>query len=233
MPLTPADALTAAISSLVGDYDIVGLLSQLSEDCAEVMGASAAGIMLAAGGRPLELMAASSHRAADIDLYEIQAGEGPCIEAARTGQVVVARSAEEITARWPKFGPQAATAGFLSAMACPLRWHEDVIGAINVFLPTARALSEDEQRVAQAFADVATIAIIHAGLPSADDLARSTRRALAARAVIEQAKGVIAAQTGLDMAASFDHLRALAAERGQLLETLAQELVDATARPST
>ncbi|HEY2007193.1 MAG TPA: ANTAR domain-containing protein, partial [Solirubrobacteraceae bacterium] len=70
------------------------------------------------------------------------------------------------------------------------------------------------------------------GLPSADELARSTRRALAARAVIEQAKGVIAAQTGLDMAASFDYMRALAAERGQLLETLAQDLVDATARPS-
>ena len=83
----------------------------------------------------------------------------------------------------------------------------------------------------QAFADVAAIAIIHAGLPPIRDLARITRRALAARTVVEQAKGVIATQTGFDMAASFDHLRALANQRGQPLETFARELVDSTTRP--
>lgn len=233
MALTPANALTAAISSLVQDYDIVGTLSQLCNDCADVLDAAATGIMLADGNRPLEMMAASSHRAEDIDLYEIQAGEGPCIEAARTGTTVIASSVGEIIARWPTFGPQAAAAGFNAAVACPLRWHQDVIGAINVFLPVARGLSDDEQRMVQAFADVATIAIIHAGLPSGGYLARSTRRALAARAVIEQAKGVIAAETGVDMAAAFDHLRAIAQERGQLLETIAQGLVDSTARPSS
>jgi GAF domain-containing protein len=232
MALTAASALAAAVASLVRDYDMVGTLSQLCRDCTEVTGAAAAGIMLADGGGPLEMMAASSHRAADIDLYEIQSGQGPCIEAARTGNMVIVGSAAEIIARWPAFGPRAVAAGVLAAAACPLRWHEDVIGAINVFLPGARVLSGDEQRVVQAFADVAAIAIIHAGLPPAGDLARITRRALAARTVIEQAKGVIAAQTGFDMAASFDHLRALADEHGQLLEAFAQDLVNATARPA-
>jgi GAF domain-containing protein len=122
--------------------------------------------------------------------------------------------------------------GFLAAAACPLRWRGDVIGAINVFLPRARALSDDEQRVVQAFADVAAIAIIHAGLPPVQDLARITRRALAARTVVEQAKGVIADQTGLDMAAAFDRLRALADQRGQPLEAIAQDLVNSTTRPA-
>jgi transcriptional regulator with GAF, ATPase, and Fis domain len=232
MALTAANALAAAVSSLVRDYDMVGTLSQLCDDCAEVMGATAAGIMLTDGSGPLEMMAASNHKAADIDLYEIQAGEGPCIEAARTGKMVVACSADEIIERWPAFGPEAVAAGFLAAVACPLRWHEDVVGAINVFLPKARGMDGDEQRVVQAFADVATIAIIHAGLPPTGDLARSTRRALAARTVIEQAKGVIAAQTGFDMATCFDRLRALADARGQLLETVAQDVVDATTRLS-
>ena len=84
----------------------------------------------------------------------------------------------------------------------------------------------------QAFADVAAIAIIHAGLPPTDDLAQVTRRALATRAIIEQAKGVIAVRTGLDMAASFDHLRALAVGRGQLLEAYAADLVNSTASPA-
>jgi GAF domain-containing protein len=229
--LTAANALAAAAASLVRDHDMVGTLSQLCDDCADVLGATAVGIMLSDGDRPLEMMAASNHRATEIELYEIQADQGPCIEAARTGATVVADSADEIIARWPAFGSRAVAAGFLAAAACPLRWHGDVIGAINVFLPKARALSDDEQRVMQAFADVAAIAIIHAGLPPVEDLARITRRALAARTVIEQAKGVIAAQTGLDMAASFDHLRALAHQRGQPLEKFARELVDSTTRP--
>lgn len=232
MELTPANALAAAIAALVRDYDLVGTLSQLCDDCVEVLGAAAAGIMLTDGSGPLEMMAASSHRALEIDLYEIQSYEGPCIEAARSATIVIAGSPEEIIARWPSFGPRAVAAGFLAAVACPLRWHGDAIGAFIVFLPKVHDTGDDELRVAQAFADVATIAIIHAGLPSADALARVTRRALAARNVIEQAKGVISAETGHDMAASFDHLRALAAASGQLLETVAQDLVDATARPS-
>jgi AmiR/NasT family two-component response regulator len=86
--------------------------------------------------------------------------------------------------------------------------------------------------VVQAFADVAAIAIIHADLPPVQDLARITRRALDARTVLEQAKGVIADQTGLDMAASFDHLRALADQRGQPLETVVRDLVSSTTRPA-
>ena len=226
-----ASALAAAIASLVRDYDMVGTLSQLCADCAEVVGASAAGIMLADGGGPLEMMAASSHAAADIDLYEIQAGEGPCIEAFRTGRPVASTSAGEIVARWPAFGPRAVAAGFLSALACPLRWHGDIIGALNVFFPVPAGPGDEQRRVAAAFADVATIAIIQAGLPAAPDLALVAHRALAARAVIEQAKGVIAAQTGLDMAASFDHLRALARAEDVMLETLAKDVVERAARP--
>ena len=230
--LTAANALAAAAASLVRDHDMVGTLSQLCDDCADVMGATAVGIMLSDGDRPLEMMAASNHRATEIELYEIQADQGPCVEAARTGATVVADSADEIIARWPAFGSRAVAAGFLGAAACPLRWRGDVIGAINVFLPRAIVLSDDEERVVQALADVAAIAIIHAGLPPVQDLARITRRALAARTVVEQAKGVIADQTGLDMAASFDRLRALADQRGQPLEAIAQEFVNSTTRPA-
>jgi GAF domain-containing protein len=227
-----ANALAAAIASVIRDHDMIGTLSQLCDDCSDVMGATAVGIMLSDGNAPLEMMAASNHRATDIELYEIQADQGPCIEAARTGASVNVGSADGIIARWPEFGPRAVAAGFLGAAACPLRWRGDVIGAINVFLPRARALSDDEQRVVQAFADVAAIAIIHADLPPVQDLARITRRALDARTVLEQAKGVIADQTGLDMAASFDHLRALADQRGQPLETVVRDLVSSTTRPA-
>ena len=109
--LTAANALAAAAASLVRDHDMVGTLSQLCDDCADVMGATAVGIMLRDGDRPLEMMAASNHRATEIELYEIQADQGPCVEAARTGATVVADSADEIIARWPAFGSRAVAAG--------------------------------------------------------------------------------------------------------------------------
>ena len=83
--LTAANALAAAVASHVRDHDMIGTLSQLCDDCSDVMGATAVGIMLSDGNAPLEMMAASNHRATDIELYEIQADQGPCVEAARTG----------------------------------------------------------------------------------------------------------------------------------------------------
>ena len=92
--LTAANALAAATASLIRDHDMIGTLSQLCDDCSDVMGAAAVGIMLSDGDAPLEMMAASNHRATDIELYEIQADQGPCIEAARTGATVNVGSAD-------------------------------------------------------------------------------------------------------------------------------------------
>jgi len=92
----------------------------------------------------------------------------------------VAGSAREMVARWPAFWALVVAAGFAGALACPLRWHGDVIGAINVFFGGPAAPDEEQQRVVTAFADVATIAIIHAGLPPVADLALVAHRALAA-----------------------------------------------------
>ena len=232
MVTTAAGALAAATASLVRDYDMVGTLSQLCADCAEVTGASAAGVMLADGDGPLEMMAASSHAAGDIELYEIESGEGPGAEAFATGRSVTAASAGQITARWPVFGARAASVGLQSVQACPLTWRGGVIGALNVFRQVPGGLDAEQQRIVQAFADVATIAIIHAGLPPVRDLAAAAKHALQARAVIEQAKGVIAAQDGIGMAESFDYLRHMALRSGQLLETVALEIVMAAARPA-
>ena len=78
----------------------------------------------------------------------------------------------------------------------------------------------------QAFADIATIAVIHVTGPRERDLASLAHVALAARAVIEQAKGVIAAQAGLGMAAAFDRLRASADGSGVPLAAFARQTID-------
>jgi hypothetical protein len=51
------------------------------------------------------VLAATSHRVADLEVYHVQADEGPCIDTIRTGVVVEEAGAERIVARWPVTGP--------------------------------------------------------------------------------------------------------------------------------
>ncbi len=226
----PAAALAAAAAALVGEPDLIGTLTRLCADCAEVSGAAASGIMLSAGSGQLEVLAASSHKAEELDLYEIQAGQGPCIDAFRSGAGVACGSPDGIAARWPGFAAKAAAAGFQAVQACPMRWRAAPIGAINVFFARPGALTGDQRQVVQAFADIATIAVIHVSGPRERDLAGLAHVALAGRAVIEQAKGVIAAQAGLDMAAAFDLLRATADGSGVPLAAVARRTIDDASR---
>jgi hypothetical protein len=61
--------------------------------------------------------------------------------------------------------------------------------------------THDQAALLQGFADVATIAIVHAGRVSNSQVVERTREALASRHVVEQAKGVLAYQHALDMEA--------------------------------
>jgi GAF domain-containing protein len=228
----PAAALAAAAAALVTDHDMIGTLTRLCVDCAEVSGAAAAGIMLSAESGQLEVMTASSHRAEELDIYEIQAGQGPCIDAFNSGAAVGCASPAGIAARWPGFAVKAAAAGFQAVQACPMRWRASSIGAINVFFASPGTLTAGQRQVVQAFADIATIAVIHIAGPQQRDLAGLTHIALAARAVIEQAKGVISAQTGMDMAAAFERLRVVADDTGAPLEVLARQTIDTASHPA-
>ena len=227
----PAAALAAAAAALVAEPDLIGTLTRLCVDCTEVSGAAASGIMLSAESGQLEVLAASSHKAEELDLYEIQAGQGPCIDAFRSGASVACGSPDGITARWPGFTAKAAAAGFQAVQACPMRWRASPIGAINVFFASPGVLTGEQRQVVQAFADIATIAVIHVTGPRERDLASLAHVALAARAVIEQAKGVIAAQAGLGMAAAFDRLRASADGSGVPLAAFARQTIDNASCP--
>lgn len=118
----------------------------------------------------------------------------------------------------------------MAVQACPMRSRTSCIGAINVFFDGPGARTDEQCRVVQAFADIATIAVIHVSGSRERDLAGLTHAALAARAVIEQAKGVIAARTGVNMAAAFERLRTSADDRGMPLEAFARRTVDAASR---
>ena len=127
--------------TLVEDFDVVEFLHSLSADSVEILGAEAAGVMLADPRGELRLLASSEERMRILELFEIQGAEGPCLDAFGSGRTVQATAAEG-SSRWPLFAPRASAAGFCVMCAVPLQVRKSVIGALNLFRGTNELFSD-------------------------------------------------------------------------------------------
>ena len=215
--------------NLVDDFDIVDLLTTLSDRCVEVLDIAAAGIMLVAPDGELRVMTSSSEVMRVVELFELQSEQGPCLDCYRTGQPVVNHDLAAADTRWPGFAVVALEAGFRSADAVPLRLRSQTIGALNLFRTEPGALNDSDVVVAQALADVATIALLqHRTAVAAEIVKDQLTAALDSRILIEQAKGIIAERHHVDMERAFARLRAHARNHNRRLSDIAREVVHGT-----
>jgi GAF domain-containing protein len=222
-----AKALVELADTLVADFDVVELLTRLTSRCVDVLDVGAAGIMLAAPDGALRVVASSSEVMRVLELFELQAQEGPCLDCYRTGQPVV--NYDLADGRWPHFTAEALAVGFQSVHALPMRLRGTVIGALNLFHATTGAMRPADVTAAQALADMATIAILqHRAASEAQILNQQLNFALNSRIVIEQAKGMVAERKGLDMSDSFAMLRSYARNHNRRLADVAAEIISGT-----
>ncbi len=212
--------------SLVADFDIIDLLTILADRCLELVDADAAGILLVDNDGNLRVMAASSEQARLLELFQLQNEEGPCLEAYSSGQPVINTELREALERWPRFTPYAVGAGFESAYALPLRLRGTVIGALNLFRCTTGPMLHADVQLAQALADIASIAILQAQA-SRDAQRRDDQlqHALDSRIIIEQAKGVLAERAHIDMDTAFNRIRTHARNTNTQLTTIATQVI--------
>lgn len=218
--------------TLVDDFDVVDLLTSLAARCVEVFDVDAAGLMLAAPAGSLRVVASSSPAMRVLEVFEVQAEEGPCPDSYRSGRPVVAADLSASTDRWPTFAPEALAAGFRSVIALPLRLRGTTIGVLNLFRHAHGELGDDDLAAAQAFADIATIGLMNRR--AADDAAvvnRQLGEALDSRVVIEQAKGMVAERTGASMEDAFGRLRGHARSHNRRLTEIAADIVDGVLSP--
>ncbi|HEX6424368.1 MAG TPA: GAF and ANTAR domain-containing protein, partial [Acidimicrobiales bacterium] len=213
-----ARTLVELADTLVADFDVVDLLTVLTDGCVDVLDVGAAGIMLAAPDGDLRVMASSSEAMRVLELFELQSQEGPCLDCYRTGAPVVNQDLATVDGRWPRFAAEALAGGFRSVHALPLRLRGTVIGALNLFHIDPGEMRPADVAAAQAMADVATIAILqHRAVLEAQVLNDQLNDALNSRIVIEQAKGMVAERAGVDMERAFARLRGHARNHNLLL----------------
>lgn len=226
--------LVELADTLVDDFDLVDLLTHLSDRCVEVLDVSAAGLMLVSAGGDLQVMASSSAAMRMLELFEEQSEEGPCQDCYRSGEPVINRTLADANDRWPRFAPLATDAGFRSVHAVPMHLRDLTIGALNLFRATVGPLSQDDLDVAQAFADVATIGILqHRAAQEAQVINEQLQHALNSRIVIEQAKGIVGESLGLDMEQAFVRLRHHARDHNLRLSDVAAGVIARTVAPAS
>ena len=227
-------SLVELADNLVDDYDIVDVLSLLSDRCVHALGVTAAGVMLAAPSGTLQVIASSSDAMRTLELFQLQADQGPCLEAYHSGVQVVNLDLAAAGSRWPRFAARAAAEGFRSAHSFPMRLRGRRLGALNLLRGDPGALDEAGIAAAQALADIATIAIIqHQVVVDAQTLNSQLSTALNSRVVIEQAKGMIAQATESDLDQAFRRLRDHARNHNLRLADLASSIAEGTVSPGT
>lgn len=208
-----ARALIDLSDVLVTDYDVLDFLHLLTRRCVDLLGVRAAGVMIADRLGGLRVMAASSEQAPLLELFEVEAREGPSVACHALGVPVSDPDRRGVRRR--RSGDPAGPDGFPAVHAVPVRLRDDTIGVLTLFATGPDPLDDTAADIARALANATAVGLLqHRAVEYRQILAEQLQAAVNDRVVTELAKGVLAEHLDLDMAAAFDELRRFARRCG-------------------
>lgn len=185
------------------------------------------GITVIRDGRPVTAVYAGSiPRAVHDDQY--QRGDGPCLQAARTAQVVVVQDLAT-EARWNGFPAAAMAGGARGVYAHPLTIGGTVAGALNLYAHEPGLFPPEVQLIAAQFAEPAALlldGVIHR--LSQDDVIAQLHQAITSRTIIGQATGIVMARRRCGPDEALNVLVKMSNDRNIKLREVARLLVEAT-----
>ncbi|WP_405639498.1 GAF domain-containing protein [Streptomyces sp. NBC_00019] len=223
-----AESFVEVADSLVEDFDVIDLLHRLSARCLELLDVSAAGTLLADTQGELQIVAASDEHARLLELFALQHDQGPSVECYRTGaaRTNIDLARPESATDWPRFAARARETGHAATHAIPLRLRNRVVGTLHLCQNTPRKLGEDDIALAQALADVATIAILQQRTLEQSYVENNRlENALTSRILVEQVNGVLAERWSTSVDDAFDAFRSYARARHLRLSELAAQII--------
>jgi GAF domain-containing protein len=231
----PADVLAQLATIVLAEETLDSVLSKVAELTKQVISAAdEVSVTLVRKGRA-ETAAYTGIMAMQADERQYGLDGGPCLDAGRGGEIMIIGDMRNET-RWPEYAPQAAQIGILSSLSVPLPIQEDLIGALNVYSTKPDAFDEEDVRAGEAFAAFAAVAVRNADtFASTAETAENLRIAMASRATIEQAKGILMAGGAPSPEQAFDMLVRVSQRENRKLRDVAIELVERvkTRQPGT
>ena len=183
------------------------------------------------------MVASSDESMQVLEIFQVQAKEGPSFDCYRSGLPVVRLSREEASHRWPEFVPQALVLGYKSIHCLPLRLRlrlrNETIGALNLFRTNRGEMDAEDVLLAEGLADIAAIGILqHRAAGEASALNGQLTTALGSRIVIEQVKGIVSQSEECSVEVVFGRIRAHSRNHNERLTEVAVRIVGGHLLPS-
>ena len=221
-------AFVGLADTLVDDYDVIDVLDRLAGYSVQLLAAESVGILVADAQATLRVVASTNEQTEWMELLQLQADEGPCVECFRAGAPVNVDDLDDAAGRWPAFVAALQERGvYGSVHALPLRLRGQAIGTLNLFHGAPGPLPAADLSLGQALADIATIGILQErAIRRGEVLTEQLQAALNSRVIIEQAKGVLAQHGNLTMHVAFDRLRRYARSHNLRLTEVARQIVE-------
>lgn len=211
---------------LVEDHDLESVLDQIVTAVHETMPAAAAVSVTHIDADSPKTVASTHEMATAVDEKQYDLDSGPCLECARENEPKMVKDMS-VEQRWPDLVPFALEQGVKSSLSMPLPVRDKVVGAINIYSDKVHQFGEEDAREAMAFAAHAAVAIANVTAYSATAyLAKNLELALASRAAIEQAKGMVMMRMGCSPDDAFDLLRQLSQRTNRKLRDVAVDIVE-------
>lgn len=224
-PTDPFSAITELGSIKLADTDLDGVLHLVVDLAHRILPRAAEISITLVRDQGPYTAASTGDIALQLDEWQYEQRGGPCLlAAAEKTTVSVAHTATET--RWPEWGPRASAAGMDSILSVGLPILEEVSGALNVYGTAPAAFPPDTVTRAQSFAGFAAVALANAHLyATTSNLARHLQAAMANRAVIEQAKGIIMGERRCTAEEAFALLTRVSQDSNRKLRDVAAALV--------
>ena len=168
--------------------------------------------------------------ASQIEQVQFDSGEGPCVDAYRSGEIrVIESTADE--RRWPDFCSACVRYGIGSTLSIPMTVETHTTGALNLYSREERAFDCSSVETASVFAAQAAILLASAEVSRAA-LARAAQlqQAMESRSSIEQAKGIVIATTRCTPDEAFAVLVTQSQKENRKLHDIAREIVEHASR---
>jgi|1186.fasta_scaffold300501_1 GAF domain-containing protein len=223
--LLPDEALDRLGRIRLTDHSMRSVLGEIASLAQQSLpGRLEASVTLLTGDDPVTAVT-TGQLALDLDEVQYGRGHGPCLQAAAESQPVAIEDMRSDD-RWPDFGEAAVQHGCLSSLSLPLPLHEGVSGALNIYGRQRAAFDEQSREFARRFASYAAVVAGNMLVyESALDRARNLEAALASRAVIDQAKGVLMERFKLTADQAFQALAQVSMETNTKVRDIAERFV--------
>lgn len=226
MALDRLSVVLEAMAGVAGNGS-ASMIDRVCGAAVELLSLRGAGLSLMAGGELRGSAGVSEPGIAVIQELQLTLGEGPCVDAWTSGDVVLEPDlANPQRVRWPAFAGAGVLAGVLAVFAFPLHLGAIRLGALALYRDHAGVLSGDELGQGLVLADVATQVVLGLQAGSApNELHVQLGKEPAHWAEIHQATGMISGQLAVPLDEAFVRLQAHAFAAGRPLRGVAGDVV--------